>query len=66
MPTTSGAVWTVISDYAYIEAAAHAGAITGYPDGSFRPNQNVSWVQVVVITERVRAYALYTPTSPTF
>ena len=52
--------------YAYIEAAAHAGVITGFPDGSFRPNQNVTRAQVAVITVRGRGYASLTPANPTF
>ncbi len=52
--------------YQYVEAAAHAGAITGFNDGSFRPNQNVTRAQVAVISQRVRAYALFTPTVATF
>ena len=52
--------------YGYIETAVHSGAVTGYPDGSFQPNQNVSRVQVVLITQRVKAYSVYTPTNPTF
>ena len=52
--------------YQYVEAAAHVGAITGFNDGSFRPNQNVTRAQVAVITQRVRAYALFTPTVATF
>ncbi len=52
--------------FGYIESAAHTGAITGFSDGTFRPNTNVTRVQVAVITQRVRSYALFTPTSATF
>jgi len=52
--------------YPYIEAVAHAGAVTGYPDSTFQPNQNVSRVQVMVITQRVKAYSVYTPTTASF
>lgn len=52
--------------YQFVEAAAHVGAITGFSDGTFRPNQNVTRAQVAVITLRARGYAVVTPTSPTF
>ena len=52
--------------YSYIEAVAHAGAVTGYPDSTFQPNEPVSRAQVAVITQRARRYALLTPTTASF
>jgi S-layer homology domain len=34
--------------YPAIQQAAHSGFLTGYPDGSFRPTQNIPRVQVLV------------------
>jgi len=52
--------------YQFVEAAAHAGAITGFSDGTFRPNDNVTRVQVAIITLRTCGYVASTPASPTF
>ena len=52
--------------YTYVEAVAHQGAITDYPDGTFHPNQEISRVQVAVITQCSRHYAPYDPPSATF
>jgi len=52
--------------YQFVEAAAHAGAITGFSDSTFRPNQNVTRAQVAIITLRARGYTILTPTNPTF
>ncbi len=52
--------------YQYVEAAVHAGAISGFPGGTFRPNANISRVETVVIVQRIRNYPAFTPTSPTF
>ena len=39
--------------YAVIQKAAEAGWITGYPDGSFRPDQPITRGEVVTITNRM-------------
>ncbi|GEM_PF-1200233 len=52
--------------YRYIEAAAHVGVITGYPDGSFRPNNSVSRAQVAVIVQRAKGWPAATPANPSF
>ncbi len=61
--------------YGYIEAAAHAGAITGFtqpgqcPGGAapcFLPNNNVTRAQVAIIVQRARNYPVATPNTPTF
>ena len=52
--------------YNYVEAAAHAGVVVGYQDGSFRPNQAVSRAEVAVVVARTGHYPLLTPTSPSY
>ena len=65
--------------YSFIESAAYAGAISGYPAAEcvgggtpipskpcYLPNEPVSRVQVAVITQRARRYALLTPTAASF
>ncbi len=52
--------------YPYIEAAARQAVISGYPDGSFRANENISRAQVALIIQRARGYVLQSPPTPTF
>ena len=61
--------------YNFIEAAAHAGAITGFTQPSqcsgtsvpcFRPNNNVTRAQVAIIVQRIRNFTPFTPATPTF
>ena len=64
--------------YSFIESAAYAGAISGYPAAEcgggtpipskpcYQPNEPVSRAQVAVITQRARRYALLTPTTASF
>ncbi len=64
--------------YPYVEAAAHAGAITGFQlaqcvgigtatpsQPCFKPNDPITRAQVMLILKRTRNYADYTPTRPT-
>jgi len=62
--------------YQYIEAAAAANVIRGASSAicdelgaatpCFAPNRNISRVQVAVIVQRARNYAVATPATPTF
>ncbi len=62
--------------YGYVESAANANAVSGLSSGQcsslglttpcYGPNLNISRVQVAVIVQRVRNYAAYNPTNPTF
>ena len=63
--------------YAFVETAAHAGAVNGLNQADcaairatfpcYGPNVvNVTRAQVVVIVQRVRQYATYNPSTPTF
>lgn len=40
-------------DYYYINAAANAGWVKGYPDGSFRPDEPISRAEVVRLVNSV-------------
>lgn len=40
-------------DYDLIQRAASAGWITGYPDGTFKPDKNITRAEVVAITNRM-------------
>jgi len=62
--------------YGYVETAAHVGAVNGLaasqcaalgtPGNCYGPNVLISRVQVALIVQRVRQYAVVTPTQPTF
>ena len=39
--------------YGYIAAAAHAGWVTGYEDGTFRPDENATRAEMIVIINRL-------------
>ncbi len=62
--------------YRYVEAAAAANVIRGASSAvcdelgvtapCFAPNRNISRVQVAVIVQRARNYAVATPATPTF
>ncbi|MCM3127985.1 S-layer homology domain-containing protein [Paenibacillus provencensis] len=46
-----------------IQSAANAGLITGYSDGTFRPNQQVTREEIAAMTYRAMQFAAYEPTS---
>ncbi len=54
--------------YRFIEAAAHSGVMTGYSDGSFRPDASITRVEVAAVARRAAGslYPTYMPTTPTF
>jgi hypothetical protein len=52
--------------YAAIEAAAHAGIISGYSDGTFRPGAGVTRGQLAKIVVNAAGWPLQTPARATF
>lgn len=44
--------------YKYVEAAADAGFINGYPDGTFRPDKNVSYDEAITMLIALMGYTL--------
>ncbi len=52
--------------YTYIETAYAHGVISGYADGSFRPNQTVSRAEMARMLVQARGYGEETPGTPTF
>ena len=54
----------------YIETAAHNDIVSGYSDGTFRPNANVTRGQLskidAVAANKIQAWDLLNPTTPTF
>lgn len=50
---------------AWIEALAAEGLLSGYPDGTFRPNDPVTRAEAAVLMLRVRYDAYYIPPPPT-
>lgn len=52
--------------YAYVESAVQHGVISGYPDGTFRPGNDVSRAQAAKILVLGKAWPLVSPPSPTF
>jgi hypothetical protein len=52
--------------YQYIETAAYEGLVSGYSDGTFRPENNVTRGQLSKIVVEAAGWPLYTPPSPTF
>ncbi len=52
--------------YAYIEAAVHAGIVSGYADGTFRPGADVTRAQLAKIIVGATGWPLVTPPEATF
>jgi hypothetical protein len=52
--------------YAYIESAYLHGAIAGYPDGRFRPNNPVTRAQAAKMLVLGKGWAVQTPQTPNF
>lgn len=52
--------------FSYVEAAAKAGLFTGFPDGTFRPEEKVLKEEVIAVLVRKMGWDIVTPPSPTF
>ncbi|HUS16848.1 MAG TPA: S-layer homology domain-containing protein, partial [Chloroflexia bacterium] len=52
--------------YAYIETAYNRGIISGYGDGTFRPDTNITRGQLAKLVANGRGWPLVTPTTPSF
>jgi hypothetical protein len=52
--------------YPYIESAVQHGVIEGYPDGTFRPANDVSRAQAAKILVRGKEWPIFTPPTATF
>jgi hypothetical protein len=52
--------------YGYVETAAHEGLVSGYPDGTFRPFNNVTRGQLTKIVVEAAGWLPYTPPAATF
>jgi hypothetical protein len=52
--------------YGYIETAAHAGIVSGYAGGTFRPAANVTRGQLSKITVVAAGWSLQNPAAPSF
>lgn len=52
--------------YGQIETAYNRGAITGYSDGSFRPNSTVSRAEATKISVAVSGWPLLNPATPSY
>jgi ribosomal protein L30/L7E len=52
--------------YQYIETAAHEGLVSGYSDGTFRPENNVTRGQLSKIVVEAAGWPLLNPPTPTF
>jgi hypothetical protein len=50
--------------YRYVETAVKKGLITGYPDGTFKPDAPVSRAQVAKIVVKALGWGLQVPSSP--
>lgn len=55
--SSASSVFSDVSDsdwyYSYVSTAYRLGYITGYPDGSFRPNDNITRADICTIVNRV-------------
>jgi hypothetical protein len=52
--------------YVYVETAAHAGIVSGYADGTFRPQNNVTRGQISKIIALAAGWPLVNPPVGTF
>jgi len=52
--------------YQYVRSLACRGVISGYSDGTFRPNNNTTRGQLSKIVALAQGWTIYTPPSPTF
>jgi hypothetical protein len=52
--------------YSYIETAFQHGTVSGYEDGTFRPNNPVTRAQVAKMLVIGAGWTIYTPGTPTF
>jgi hypothetical protein len=52
--------------YAYVETLYDRGVVSGYSDGTYRPQNDVTRGQIAKIVVRSEGWAPYTPPTPTF
>jgi hypothetical protein len=52
--------------YAYVETARAHGAISGYSDGTFRPNSDITRAQLAKMIVTATGWSLLTPARPSF
>ena len=52
--------------YGDITALSTAGYVYGYPDGAFRPENNISRAEFVAIMDKVLKLPVYSPEAPDF
>ncbi len=52
--------------FGYVEAAAKGGLFIGFPDGTFRPEEQVLKEEVIAVLVRKMGWDILTPASPTF
>jgi hypothetical protein len=52
--------------YQYVETAAHEGLVSGYADGTFRPQNDVTRGQLSKIVVEAAGWPLLNPPTPTF
>jgi hypothetical protein len=52
--------------YGYIETAVYEGLVSGYADGTFRPQNDITRGQLAKIVVEAVGWFLYNPTTPTF
>jgi hypothetical protein len=52
--------------FGYVETAVQHGALTGYADGSFRPDSNITRAQLAKLIVTARGWALVQPGTATF
>jgi hypothetical protein len=52
--------------YSYVETAFQHGTVSGYEDGTFRPNNSVTRAQVAKMLVIGAGWTIFTPSTPTF
>jgi hypothetical protein len=52
--------------YCFVETAYSRGIISGYADGTFRPNNNITRGQLCKVIVLALNWTIYTPPTPTF
>ncbi|MCR4428814.1 MAG: S-layer homology domain-containing protein [Caldiserica bacterium] len=50
--------------YQYVEGAAKYGLVKGYPDGTFKPDANITMAEVLTVIVRAREWSLQDPPGP--
>jgi amidase len=57
---------TTLWSYAYVETARAHGAISGYSDGTFRPNSDITRAQLAKMIVTAAGWPLTAPARPSF